>query len=98
MSAAAGRAVARALHRSATAAGIAAAVSVETERDWASALFEGLRVTLRVVADDGPMEAWLAALPEAELPLDGYFIASAEVVGRPAPDRAMVEVLAIVDR
>lgn len=92
-----GRAVARAVHRSATAAGIPAAVSVEGERDWTSALFEGARVTVRVIADEGPFDAWLATLPEAELPLTGYFIASAEVTDRPAPDRAIVELLAIAE-
>lgn len=91
------RAVARAVHRSATAAGVIAAVSVERERDWASALFEGARVTVEVIADAGGFDAWLATLSDADLPLAGYFIASAEVTDRPAPDRAIVELLAIAE-
>lgn len=92
-----GRAVARAVHRSATAAGIPVAVSVEGERDWASTLFEGARVTVEVIADAGGFDGWLATLADADLPLTGYFIASAEVTDRPGADRAIVELLAIAE-
>lgn len=89
------REVARALQDSAIAAGAEIAVSLMAERDWASALFDGARLTFGVAGSGERFDGWLAALPEAELPLRRHFIASAEVLDRPEPDRVTVELLAI---
>jgi len=92
-----GHDVARALRRSAEARGIAAAVSIVARREWASALFEGARFTIDVSADDAPLDDWLAALPECDLPLKGYFVAGAEVMEHCLPGRATVEILAVLE-
>jgi hypothetical protein len=49
---------------------------------WASATFNGARHELRLEATDSPaLEAWLDALPEADLPLRGHLVADIVVTG-----------------
>lgn len=73
----------RALACSAAEAGCAVALSHEGETPWATATFVGARHRLHAAADAAPLAHWLAMLPEAELPLAGWFVAScaAEVAG-----------------
>lgn len=83
----------RALGRS--AAPLVVTSSVIRQRPWASALFAGERLTVAVAAQDGErLDAWLAALPDAELAVRGGFIASAEVTAR-AAGRATLDLLVI---
>jgi|GEM_PF-1182473 len=97
MSAALGGDVVRTLVRSASGAGVKLAAAVAAERAWASALFEGVRFTLDLASDDAAFGAWLAALPDADLPLRRYFIGSAELTDRPAANMATIELLAIAE-
>jgi hypothetical protein len=49
---------------------------------WASATFNGARHELSLEATDSPaLEAWLDALPEADLPLRGHLVADIVVTG-----------------
>lgn len=83
----------RALTRSAAAAGCAAELSHDGETPWATATFSGARHRLRASGEAAALGRWLAMLPEAELPLAGWFVAScaAEVVGR----EAVIELLVL---
>ncbi|MBN8808504.1 MAG: hypothetical protein J0I47_09790 [Sphingomonas sp.] len=83
----------RALVRS--AAPLAVSASAVRRRRWASALFVGERLTVGVAAaDDQALDAWLASLPEADLPMRSGFVASAEVTARDA-GRATLDLLVI---
>jgi hypothetical protein len=65
-------------------------------RGWSSALFVGTRLIVAVTADDDErLDRWLAILPEAELPVPGHFVASAEVIAR--SDRAASIELLVVE-
>lgn len=90
------RDVVRFLRRSAGERDIALSATVTRERDWASALFIGTRLTVELAADDDRdiFDQWLADLPDAEMPLRGHFVADAEVTARRAGS-ATVELLAI---
>jgi hypothetical protein len=60
-----------------------AAASLLRSRDWSSSLFSGVRLTVEIEAgEDERFETWLAELPEAELAIRGYFVASADLVER----------------
>ena len=80
----------------AAGADLAVTARVTASRDWASALFIGMRLTLELAVDDDCdlFEQWLADLPDRELALPGHFVADAEVTGRSAGS-ATVEILAI---
>lgn len=73
----------RALARSAADAGCPVTLSHLGERPWATATFSGARQTIRAVGDPASLGGWLAMLPEAELPMRGWFVAScaAELTG-----------------
>lgn len=73
----------RALERSASAYDCLAAVLLLAEHDWASATFEGLRCEIVVgLAPGAAAEAWVAALPEIDLPMPRQFARSVRVLGR----------------
>lgn len=73
----------RALLTSAAAAGCAARIDAVDWSRWASATFTGARQTVTLVGDGSPaFEAWLAGLPEAELPLRGHLVADLAIVAR----------------
>jgi hypothetical protein len=66
----------RALHAGAAASGTAFEVTETVSRPWASATFSGEQHHLVIQADPIPgFRSWLAALPDAELPLRGHILA-----------------------
>ncbi|MGN6818206.1 MAG: hypothetical protein ACTHJR_05995 [Sphingomonas sp.] len=76
-----------------TAAG--AGASLVRSRDWSSSLFNGVRLTMEITAPKNEaFERWLAELPEADLRLRGYFVASADLVER-REGAAVVEFLLV---
>lgn len=83
----------RVLAASAAAEGCAVELAHLGACRWASATFEGARHRLAAKAEPVALARWLAMLPEAELPLHGWFVAScaAEVAG----GNAMVELLVL---
>jgi hypothetical protein len=87
----------RALIRHAKSEGITLDAAVIARRRWASALFEGVRLTIEAKAAEPGFDAWLTALPDAELRLRGHFVADANPVERPAPTRAIVELLVLAE-
>lgn len=73
---------ARALIASARAADIAVQIVASDWERWASATFTGARHMLTVKAVPCPaFDAWLAALPEADLPIRGHLVADLTVLG-----------------
>ncbi len=90
------RELARMLRASAANHGVALTVVLTRSRDWSSALFSGERLTfeLRNDGDEEAFDAWLAALPEAEFPLRGWFVADADMTERRA-GAALVDFLLI---
>lgn len=75
-----GERVARALTAHAARAGCTVALRVLTVEPWASATFAGSVVTLALTAPQGPaLSDWLAALPEAEIPLGRHLVADIAV-------------------
>lgn len=91
----------RALERSAAAAGLALGIERSESTRWASATFVGARHELTAtLADHTGADAWLAALPEAELPLRGHLLADLQVVGRSCTDGVValvIEALTVED-
>lgn len=81
----------RALHRSAAAAGCAATLSHEAETPWSSATFTGGQHRVAVTGAD--LDAWLTALPEAELTMNRHFVASCAI--EPRADGAMLTLLVL---
>lgn len=71
----------RALVAGARAAGCDLAILDTSSRPWASATFVGERVDLTMRCQDGPAEAWLATLPDADLSVRGCFVADLAVRG-----------------
>lgn len=70
----------RALVRGAADAGIALHAESAGSTPWASVTFTGARHRLRVAAPVSPtLDAWLAALPEAEFRLRGHLVADLAV-------------------
>jgi len=75
-----------------------AGATLVRSRDWASSLFNGLRLTIEIVAEETEaFETWLAALPEAEFAIRGYFVASADLIERRA-GAAVVEFLLVEEQ
>lgn len=70
----------RALRRSAAAAGCVVTLSHDAETPWSSATFVGGQH--RIEAAGKSLDAWLATLPEADLPMIGHFVASCAVERR----------------
>lgn len=66
----------RALRNGARAAGATVFVIATDETAWASATFVGVRHRVDLVAEPGAaLDAWLAALPDADLNLRGHIVA-----------------------
>ena len=87
------RALLRALRNSARAAGCGAALDHEHERPWVTMTFAGARHTIRATGEHAALVRWIAMLPEADLPIGGWFVAScaAEVAG----GEAVIELLVL---
>lgn len=92
----------RALGASARAAAVAVAVTGARARAWASATFAGARHEVMLAGERSTAaDAWLAALPEADLPLRGHLVADLSVmrVARSGDGfTAAIEVLTVEDR
>jgi hypothetical protein len=89
------RELARVLEASAADRGVTLTAHLLQSRAWSSALFSGERLTFDLAADDDEaFEAWLATLPETELPLHRYFVADADMTAR-GTGAATVELLVI---
>lgn len=88
----------RALARSADEHGCAAEVALLAEHGWASATFAGSRFELAVSLPVGmAAEAWIAALPEVDLPMPRQFARSVRVMAREeAEGRIALKVEAVV--
>lgn len=92
----------RALRADAARAGLALDIAEAVATRWASATFTGVRHALTLTIDTADAaDAWLAALPDADLPLRGHLVADAAVMrsersGRQI--RAAIEVLTVEDR
>ena len=85
----------KAVGESAAAAAPGATASLASSRDWSSSLFSGERLTIEIAAEESEaFETWLAHLPEAEFPVRGYFVASADLIERRA-GAALVEFLLV---
>lgn len=82
-----------ALFRSAAAAGCAIRLVEGDAAPWWSATFAGGAVWLTIALDPGgDADRWLAALPDAELPIAGRFVADC-LVEPGAPGTATVSLL-----
>ncbi|MGN5374743.1 hypothetical protein [Sphingomonas hankookensis] len=93
--------VERRLRIAAEAAGVTVALAASDPTPWASATFNGARHRLRVTGDGAAFEHWIAALPEADLPLRGHLVADLQVVARTvAPDGIAfdLEILTVEER
>ena len=72
----------RAIDADARRAGCAVTLSRAETTRWSSATFTGARHALAIEAPDSPtLEAWLDALPEADLPLRAQLVADLVVTG-----------------
>lgn len=79
----------------ASAGALVVSATVVRQRPWASALFVGERLRVMMASDDDDaLDAWLATLPDADLPLRHGFVANVEVVERSA-NRAALDILLI---
>lgn len=84
----AGAALERALVKDARAAGCAVEIAHADWQRWASATFTGARHQVMVEGTTGDeVDAWLAALPETDLPLGGYLLADLAIVSVSRIDR-----------
>lgn len=72
----------RRLRIAAEAAGVTMAITDSDATPWASATFNGARHRLTIAGDGAAFDRWIAALPQAELPLRGHLVADLQVVGR----------------
>ncbi len=83
----------RALAVSAEKAGCAPLLTHLEEIPWATVTFSGARHRVHATGDAAALSRWLSMLPEAELPLSGWFVAScaAEVAG----GEALIELLVL---
>ena len=71
----------RALLRDAAARGCAVDAEIGASTHWASATFTGARHRLMLRGASGAvLDAWLAGLPEAELPLRRHLVADVAVL------------------
>ncbi|KQN71145.1 hypothetical protein [Sphingomonas sp. Leaf62] len=87
----------RRLRIAAEAAGAVVSVGEAGWTRWASATFVGARHRLTVSGSGVAFDAWLAALPEADLPLRGHLVADVAVVARTSKD-VVLEVLTVEER
>ena len=91
----------RALDHAAKRAGLTLVVRHADWRRWASATFSGARHELTLeLPDNESAKRWLAALPEAELPIRGHLVADAVVLrthGEGDTLVAAIEVLTVED-
>ena len=87
------RQLVRTLIASAAHAGCTATLIHEQAMPWSTATFTGARHRLIATAESAALGDWLAGLPEAELPLTGWFVASCAAMA--AGDRATIELLVI---
>lgn len=72
----------RAIEADARRAGCAVTLARAETKRWSSATFAGARHALAIEAPDSPaLEAWLEALPEAELPVRAQLVADLTVTG-----------------
>ncbi len=67
--------IARALVASAAPFAVSPELRAVDERPWASATFAGSRLTITLALAGGDPAAWLASLPEANLPIPGRLVA-----------------------
>ncbi|KQM85959.1 hypothetical protein ASE67_08725 [Sphingomonas sp. Leaf23] len=91
----------RRLRIAAEAAGVSIAITASDWTGWASATFNGARHRLTLSSGDAGFAAWLAELPEADLPLRGHLVADLIVTGGatlPDRDDATIEVLTVEER
>ena len=92
----------RALINDAARAGLPVQVTEAQSTRWASATFSGARHVLTVTIGDGDAGGhWLAALPEAELPLRGHLVADVAVVRKQRSAgriEAVIEALTVEER
>ncbi len=87
----------RRLRIAAEAAGVTLVIAASDWTRWASATFNGARHRLTLTSDDAGLDAWLATLGEAELPLRGHLVADVAVTAR-HDGTAEVEVLTVEER
>ena len=87
----------RRLRIAAEAAGVSIGIVACTATPWASATFNGARHRMTIESADAGLAAWLATLPEAELPLRGHLVADL-VVTHAADGVARIEVLSVEER
>jgi hypothetical protein len=82
----------RALSASAEEAGCTPVLTHAAERSWATATFVGARHIVQATAEAAGLARWLAMLPEADLPMRGWFVAScaAELGGQTATIELLV--------
>ena len=72
----------RAIDADARRAGCAVTLAHAVSTRWSSATFAGARHELALEAVDSPaLEAWLAALPEVELPVRAHLVADLVIKG-----------------
>ncbi|RYY29006.1 MAG: hypothetical protein EOP62_01445 [Sphingomonadales bacterium] len=92
----------RALLAGADAAGCAVTLPKWEVQRWASATFVGAQHALTLVGTRSPqLDAWLAALPEAEFALRGHLVADLKVmhVSRDGDTvSASIEILTVEER
>ncbi len=98
----ASRRLSAALERAAEAAGLSVRVGDAAATSWASATFAGARHRLTLHLDDAPgLDRWLAALPEADLPMKDHLVADLMVVSVERSDGAVtvrIEALTVEER
>lgn len=87
----------RAIERDARRVGCTVTLARTESTRWASATFIGARHHLSLDgADDAAFTAWLASLPEVDLPMRGHLVADLEIVSvTRAAGRASVSVEAL---
>lgn len=87
----------RAIESDAAAAGCAIAIGDTLMIRWASATFAGARHTIGLAgADDAALAAWIAGLPDADLPIRGHVVADLSVVSIVrGGDEARIEIEAL---
>ncbi|PAX09716.1 hypothetical protein [Sphingomonas lenta] len=71
----------RALNAGARVAGLRLEVRDARSRSWASATFIGERVELVLSITGTGGAGWLAGLPDADLPMRGWYVADLEIRG-----------------
>jgi hypothetical protein len=91
----------RRLRIAAEAAGVTIRVVRSDWTRWASATFGGARHQLTIVGNGDRLGAWLATLPDADLPLRGHLVADLAVVARRRGDDGIevdLEILSVEER